>query len=109
MSARAENDSHELCPATKKRMFVTEAKAHVHAKRLARKNKTRGDRHPVHVYRCDACNAFHVGHDPTFRRDRKPKAHPWRAWNPGSLARGRDDADEMVIPTQHRLVKVVPA
>lgn len=43
------------------------------------------------------------------KQPRKPKAHPWRAWNPGSLARGRDDADEMVIPTQHRLVKVVPA
>lgn len=109
MSVRADNDAFELCPVTKKRMFVTEGKAHVFAQRLARKNKTRGDRHPVHVYRCDACNAFHVGYDPTFRRDRKPKAHPWRAWNPGSLARGRNDADEMVIPTQHRMVKVVPA
>lgn len=107
MSVRADNDAFELCPVTKKRMFVTESKAHVHANRVARKNKTRGDRHPVHVYRCDACNAFHVGHDPHFKRDRKPKsASPWRAWNPGALARDADDRDELVIPFAHRIVRV---
>lgn len=107
MSVRAENDTFELCPVTKKRMFITEAKAHVHASRVARKNKTRGDRHPVHVYRCDACNAYHVGHDPNYSRDRRPKsASPWRAWNPGALARDADDRDELVIPFAHRIVRV---
>lgn len=107
MSVRAENDAFELCPVTKKRMFATEGKAHVFAKRLARKNKKRGDSHPVHVYRCDACNAYHVGHDPNYRRDRKPKsASPWRAWNPGALARDANDGDELGIPFAHRIVRV---
>lgn len=107
MSVRAENDMFELCPVTKKRMFITEAKAHVHANRVARKNKTRGDRHPVHVYRCEHCNTYHVGHDPHFKRDRRPKsASPWRAWNPGSLARDANDGDELVIPFAHRLLRV---
>lgn len=104
MSVRAEKTVFELCPVTKKRMFVTKAKAHVHASRVARKNKTRGDRYPLHVYRCDACNAFHVGHDPTFRRNRKPKSHPWRAWNPGWLQRGADERRaERIIPAHARL------
>lgn len=107
MSVRAENDRHELCPATKKRMFATEGKAHVFAQRVARKNKKRGDRHPVHVYRCDACSAYHVGHDPNYRRDRKPKsASPWRAWNPGFYSDDSRDSAERVIPTVHRLARV---
>lgn len=107
MSVRAENDAFELCPVTKKRMFVTEGKAHIFAQRLARKNKTRGDRHPVHVYRCEHCNTYHVGHDPHFKRDRKPKsASPWRAWNPGFYSDDTRDSAERVIPLAHRLARV---
>lgn len=40
------------------------------------------------------------------KQPRKPKAHPWRAWNPGFYSDDTRDSAERVIPLAHRLARV---
>ena len=68
MSVRAENINLARCESTGKLRYSSQTKAHVHCQRIAKSNKRHGDRYPVHVYRCDACDGgWHVGHDSTYR------------------------------------------
>lgn len=62
MSIAAYEDGFDLCPHEGKRIYVSQTKAFVYAKRLQKKNKRNGDRHAVHAYRCASCGHFHVGH-----------------------------------------------
>ena len=63
MSVRAENSNLEVCEATGKLKYRSKAKATVHCNRIGKRNRTHGDRYPVHVYPCAECDGFHVGHD----------------------------------------------
>lgn len=67
MSVRAENINLVRCESTGKLRYGSQTKAHVHCHRIAKSNKQHGDRYPVHVYPCDGCGGWHVGHDSTYR------------------------------------------
>jgi hypothetical protein len=60
--------THDVCAATGKRIYISEAKAWLCAGRIQKKNKRNGDRHAVHSYHCDACGHYHVGHVTEGRR-----------------------------------------
>ena len=62
MSVRTDEFTHERCPTTGKRVYITRAKADVYAGTLNRKNRQNGDRHPVHPFRCECCDHWHIGH-----------------------------------------------
>lgn len=75
MSVRAENLTLERCEGTGKLRFSSQTKAHVHCQRVQKANKKKGDRYPIHVYRCgegrgggeSGCGGWHIGHDSTYR------------------------------------------
>lgn len=75
MSVGAYEVDFDLCEATGKRIYITAAKAYVYANRIQCKNRRNGDRHAVHVYECDQCEAgrkhFHIGHMTTSRKRNK--------------------------------------
>ena len=63
MSVRTDEHTHDVCPATGKRIYITREKAFIYAGALKRKNHAKGDRHPVHAFRCeDGCGHWHIGH-----------------------------------------------
>ena len=86
MSVRTYITEHDTCPDTGKRVYVTKARACVIAKHVGRKNRRNGDSHPVHVFRCDSCGGFHIGHDPGWLRRRKGQRHAAQAWRSGHLS-----------------------
>lgn len=63
-----------ICRSTGKAMLRTKAKAVVFANRLGRNNKRRGDRWPVHAFKCAACDCWHVGHKQSLIAPAKPQA-----------------------------------
>lgn len=71
MSVRTYITEHDTCPATGKRVYVTKARAHVFTKKVSRKNRKAGDPHPVHVFRCESCGHYHIGHDPGWLKRRR--------------------------------------
>ena len=71
MSVSTYITKYDTCPATGKRVYVTKARAHVFAKKVGRKNRKAGDPHPVHVFRCESCGHYHIGHDPGWLKRRR--------------------------------------
>ena len=86
MSVRTYLTEHDTCPDTGKRVYVTKARACVFAKHVGRKNRKNGDSHPVHVFRCDSCGYFHIGHDPGWLKRRKVQKYAAQAWRSGPLS-----------------------
>lgn len=72
MSIAAYEDGFDICPVAEKRIFISEFKAYVYAKRVHKKNKRKGDRHAVHCYACPACGHFHLGHMVSGKKTPRP-------------------------------------
>ena len=67
MSVRCDSNVFDTCRETGKRMYASRERAYVFCQRIGKRNRKRGDRTPVHVYRCDrGCGAWHIGHSSSY-------------------------------------------
>ena len=78
MSVKTDAIRFDLCPVSGKRKFRTQARAYVFLGGLQKRNRRKGDKHPVHVYRC-GCGFWHLGHvnkTPPAKREPRTRIDP---------------------------------